>query len=396
MSNQADLPVDFTHAQEFIDPLLTKAIDSGVSDLHFERLGEDGVVRVRADGMMREWIRLPMEQMNLVISRLKFISGVDPMLTGALQQSRFTHNYSGGEVDMRVSVLPTPNMEDMVIRILSSKPEVMKIDNMGLQPYILDDLKKAVQAHTGLILVTGPTGSGKTTTLYSLIDTVNDNSRKIITVEDPIEYKVDGLTQVKLEHDRGLDYAAILKTILRHDPDVILVGETRDLSAAEIAVESSMTGHLVLTTLHTNSAPATILRLINMGVPAVDVSNAVTALYAQRLIKKLCPDCKKEAPVSDEMAAYMKEHMADQSTPQTVHIPVGCPACDNTGYKGRAPIGELLVMNDDIRDVIYKNATLNSLGEAAKQAGMKPMKYNGVLLVLDGLAHFDDIVRTVG
>jgi type II secretory ATPase GspE/PulE/Tfp pilus assembly ATPase PilB-like protein len=391
-----DLPVDFTHAQDFINPLLSRAIAAGVSDLHFERQHDTGIVRVRGDGIMREWVRLSMEQMDLLISRLKFISGVDPMEKGALQQARFTYKHDSGLIDMRVSVLPTPNMEDMVIRILSSKPEVMKIDEMGLPEHILEGLKKAALSHTGLVFVTGPTGSGKTTTLYALIDTINDGNRKIITVEDPIEYRVPGLTQLKLIKERGLNYAGILKTILRHDPDVILIGETRDQEAAEIAVEASMTGHLVLTTLHTNSAAQTILRLINLGIPGPDVANAVTAFYAQRLVKTLCPHCREEIPAPEAFKQDMKELNPELDCPDKIFIPKGCEACDGTGYKGRAPIGELLLMDDVIRDVIYKQPTLTALNAAAAAAGMKTMKANGLALVAQGRADYDDIIRTVG
>ncbi len=389
-----DLPLDFTHAQDFINPLVDESLALGISDLHFERRGDEGVLRVRLDGMMREWARLTGEKMDLVVSRIKFISGIDPMQKGVLQQGRFEHETKDGKpVDMRVSVLPTPNMEDTVVRLLASAPTVMKLDDMGLQPHILEGLRKAIKAHQGLIFVTGPTGSGKTTTLYASVQEINDATRKIITVEDPIEYNVEGLTQLKLEQAKGLSYAAILKTILRHDPDVILIGETRDVEAAEIAVEASMTGHLVLTTLHTNSAPATILRLINMGVPAVDVANSVTCVYAQRLVRKLCDACKKPEPVSKELEEILKNQGAD--IPKQVFAPHGCKKCDGTGYKGRIPIGELMLMDDALRDVILESPTLTALNKAARKMGIKSMLQNGADLAADGLVWFTDIQRTV-
>lgn len=386
-----DLPLDFTHAQDFIDAVVRMALSEGVSDLHFEQRGEEGVLRVRLDGFMREWVRLPLEKMALVISRLKFISNLDPMQSGVLAQGRFEHTEGDRVYDMRLSVLPTPESDDIVVRLLAAAPDVMHLEEMNFQPHILSGLRQAVESQTGLLLVTGPTGSGKTTTLYAAVEEINDGHRKIITVEDPIEYQVQGLTQLKTQREKGLTYAGILRTILRHDPDVILIGEIRDLEAAEIAVEASMTGHLVLSTLHTNSAPATLVRLTNMGLSPVNVANSVTAVYAQRLLRKLCPHCKTEVKL-DKSA--LPPALQGMDLPETIAVAKGCEACDGTGYRGRLPIGELLVMTDALRDVILQNPSLATLNEAAAEAGMKTLLENGLDLAREHLVSLDDVIRT--
>lgn len=381
----------FENAADFLPKFLDRALAGGVSDIHIERRDGAGQIRVRMDGVLRVWEKLNVNDVDLLLRRVKFLSGMDIGNEVKIQEGRFTHKYKNKEVDLRVSVLPTPAADDIVIRVLASAPEVMLIDEMGFDPELVKNLRRAVKSHTGLLLVTGPTGSGKTTTLYAAVQELNDGTRKIITVEDPIEYQVQGLTQLKIDMKKGLNYAAILKTILRHDPDVVLIGETRTLEAAEIAVEASMTGHMVMSTLHTNSAAATILRLINMGISPMDVANAVTAILAQRLMRKLCPHCKKEIPASDEL----KKLMGDKAPAKTC-IPGKCEKCDNTGYKGRVPIAELLVMDDDYRDVVLANPNLNALNKAVKEKGTQTILQNALHHVAAGDLSLDDTLAAVG
>lgn len=380
----------YATAKDYLDDFIARALKAKVSDIHMENRGADGIIRVRIEGTMIEWARVPIDRMLLLVRRIKFISGLDPEHSGRTGEGRFEFELGGQKIVMRLSVLPTSGSDDLVIRILGSSPESFGLRELNFDDTIREGLQFCVNKSMGLILVTGPTGSGKTSTLYAAIQEINDGTNKIITVEDPIEYKVSGLSQIKMDARHNVTYANVLRGVLRHDPDVILIGECRDIEAAEIAIEASMTGHLVLTTLHTNSAVSSILRLINLGVQAIDVSNALTAAYAQRLIRKLCPHCKKPVAVPDTM----KSQLGSQA-PKEIYAASGCDQCSHTGFKGRMPVGELLIIDDDIRDVIIAAPNLSSLNKIAKQKGMRTMLEYGLQLVAKGELDYKDVISSV-
>lgn len=381
---------NFTTAKEYLDHLMTQAILQKASDIHIEHRIAGGLIRIRAQGDMRVLTELPQDRMSLLIRRIKFISGLDPERSGNLGEGRFEFEHDGQKVIMRLSILPTNFADDLVIRILGSAPEVFGLSQMNFDPLIQNGLAEAVQKSMGLMLVTGPTGSGKTSTLYAAIQEINDGSYKIVTVEDPIEYKVEGLTQIKVDPRYDITYASVLRGALRHDPDVILIGECRELAAAEIAIEASMTGHMVLTTLHTNNAVASILRLINMGVQPIDVANALTVAYAQRLVRKLCPQCKQSHAADEAMVTRFP-----QLRGQKIHAAKGCDACQNSGYSGRVPVGELLMIDDDIRDVIIQSPSLGALNRIAAAKGLRTMADYGMQLVIKGELDYTDVVNSV-
>lgn len=376
---------------EFLEVMLEAALELGASDIHVEPQNTITNVRFRVDGDMFVWDRYHKKQMESVIARIKFLCGIDFAITDKIAEGRFSHVYNDQPVHFRLSVIPTPNGQDLVLRILSTGPQFNTLEEAGLPPFIAEDFRRCMWRKNGLILVTGATGSGKTTTLFAGIREVNDGKRKILTVEDPIEYKIPGITQVRLHQKLGLSYAAVLKTSLRHDPDVILIGETRDLEAAQIAVQASMTGHLVLTTLHTNSALSSIMRLLNLGVEPVDISNSLTAAYSQHLLRKLCPHCKVKIPFPEESKRLIPE---GYTLPADVYEPQGCDACHGLGFKGRVPLAELVVIDDDIREVIIQKPTLGDLKKCIKNKGIKDMLQNGLDLAGQGLVTVDAVLRS--
>ncbi len=381
---------NFPTAKDYLDDVIARTLAAKASDIHIENRGSEGIIRVRIEGDLQEWARLPVDRILLLIRRIKFIGGLDPERSGLAADGRFEFDHKGQKIVMRLSILPTLGSDDIVIRILGSSPEVFGLKQLNLHETIREGLEFCIHKSMGLILVTGPTGSGKTSTLYAAVQEINDGSRKVITVEDPIEYNVLGLSQIKINPMQHLNYADILRGSLRHDPDVILIGECRDLDAAQIAIEASMTGHLVLTTLHTNNAVSAILRLVNMGVPAIDVSNSLTASYAQRLIRRLCPECKKPAAPNKTAQKSLAEYGAGK-----IYEPKGCDACGQTGFKGRLPVAELLIVDDDIRDTIIASPTLSALNKIAQQKGMRSMLDYGLELVAKGELDYKDVIGSV-
>lgn len=378
------------NSADYVESLLKQALARRASDVHVEQRDDKGTVRLRLDGYLQPYAELSREDAHAVIARIKFLSGIDFAVSDKLQEGRFSYTHDQRAVDMRVSVVPVPGGEDLVTRILTTGLVYQNIAAIGLMPEVAEQLRLAMNYDVGLVLVTGPTGSGKTTTLFACVQEVNDAHTKIITVEDPIEYKLNGLTQIKLKADKGLNYGAILKTVLRHDPDIIMVGETRDLAAAEMIVEATLTGHLVLTTLHTSTALGSIMRLINLGLPPADVANSLSAVYSQRLLRKLCPHCKVEKPIPD---AVYKRLPAEIKLGKKAFVPQGCPQCDNTGFKGRLPLAEILLVNDALRDEILLRPTLASLNNILRQQHFKSLLHYGIELVQRGEAHLDEVVR---
>jgi type IV pilus assembly protein PilB len=295
-------------------------------------------------------------------------------------------------VDLRVSVLPTLFGESTVMRILDRSVVSLSLNNVGMDEHTLTTFRKVIDRPNGIVLVTGPTGSGKTTTLYSALSELNTMEDKLITTEDPVEYDIDGIIQIPIDHDIGVTFASCLRAILRQDPDTILVGEIRDTETAEIAVQASLTGHLVFSTLHTNDAPSTITRLKDMGIPTFLITACVEAILAQRLVRRVCAHCREETTVSKEI--LMDLGVDPKSlTDEKFYRGRGCDICNNTGYKGRIGLFELMIMNDALRDMIMTNATTDEMRSRAEQFGMIPLRRYGMKYVYQGITTADEILR---
>jgi type IV pilus assembly protein PilB len=308
------------------------------------------------------------------------------------QDGRIELSVGGHPVDLRVSVLPTLFGESVVMRVLDRSIVSLDLNKVGLNEEMLRRFREVIKRPNGIVLVTGPTGSGKTTTLYSALSELNDVEDKLITTEDPVEYDIDGIVQVPIDAEIGNTFANCLRSILRQDPDRILVGEIRDVETAEIAVQASLTGHMVFSTLHTNDASATVTRLRDMGVPPFLITATVEAILAQRLVRRICTGCREEiVPAADVLADL--ELTTDQTAGQKFYRGRGCDRCNRTGYKGRLGLFELLVMNDDLRDMVMRNASTEDLREAARKAGMKTLRENGMESMFAGLTTAEEVIR---
>jgi type IV pilus assembly protein PilB len=308
------------------------------------------------------------------------------------QDGRIELSVGGHPVDLRVSVLPTMFGESVVMRVLDRSVVALDLTRVGLDDETLARLRKCINIPNGIILVTGPTGSGKTTTLYSALAELNKIEDKIITTEDPVEYDIDGLVQIPIDAEIGVTFAACLRSILRHDPDRILVGEIRDLETAEIAVQASLTGHTVFSTLHTNDAPSTITRMKDMGVPTFLITATIEAILAQRLVRRICTQCREPLEPSDEALVELGL-TREELQGKTFFRGKGCDACNNTGYKGRLGLFELMVINDTIRDMIMSNVTTDELREAARRFGMVTLREVGIKSILGGITTADEVIR---
>jgi type IV pilus assembly protein PilB len=308
------------------------------------------------------------------------------------QDGRIELNVGGNSVDLRVSVLPTLFGESVVLRVLDRTVVQLDLNKIGMDPNTLTRIRKIIRRPNGIVLVTGPTGSGKTTTLYSALNELNEISTKIITTEDPVEYEIFGLVQIPVNPDIDVTFANVLRAILRHDPDIILVGEIRDYETAEIAVQSALTGHLVFSTLHTNDAPTAITRLRDMGVPPFLITATVEAVLAQRLVRKICVECRTQFEPSDELLMELQLPLA-QARKYKFYYGRGCPRCNNTGYKGRCGIYELMDINDDVRDLITSDASVDEMRNLARAQGMTSLREAGLKLIFDGVTTIDEVVR---
>jgi type IV pilus assembly protein PilB len=308
------------------------------------------------------------------------------------QDGRIELSVGGHPVDLRVSVLPTLFGESVVMRVLDRGVVSLDLEKVGMDQQMLRRFREVIKRPNGIVLVTGPTGSGKTTTLYSALSELNEIEDKLITTEDPVEYDIDGIVQVPIDADIGNTFAACLRSILRQDPDRILVGEIRDVETAEIAVQASLTGHMVFSTLHTNDAPSTVTRLRDMGVPPFLITATVEAILAQRLVRRICTHCREEVvPAADVLADL--ELTTEQTAGKTFYRGKGCERCNRTGYKGRLGLFELLIMNDDLRDMVMRNASTEDLREAARKGGMVTLRESGMAGMFTGLTTAEEIIR---
>lgn len=373
-----------------VSTLLIEAVDRKASDIHFDPQLKELVVRIRVDGELVTMQKIPKSMQQAVISRLKVISSLDITETRIPQDGRAQIKNARIKVDLRVSVLPVIHGEKVVIRILDTSAGIRKLDASGFAPDTLECFRQTLKLPHGIILVTGPTGSGKSSTLYSALNELNQPNINIITVEDPVEYQLAGINQVAVNAEVGLTFAAGLRSILRQDPNVVMVGEIRDGETAEIAIRAAMTGHMVLSTLHTNSAVSTINRLLDMGVDTFLVANALSGVLAQRLVRCICSNCKTTVAPSVEEEMFLKHHHAEE---KMLYKGLGCNKCGGTGYKGRMAVHEFFALTPDIRHAINNHATDELLAELAEKSGMKTLFADGLSKVLQGYTTIAEILK---
>lgn len=383
---------DSAPIRKLLNMVMLLAIKDQASDIHFEPFEDEFKIRVRADGVLYEMVPPPRHLANAIVTRIKVMSNLDIAERRLPQDGRIELNVGGNSVDLRVSVLPTMFGESVVMRVLDRTVVQLDLNKIGMDPSILSKFRTIIRRPNGIVLVTGPTGSGKTTTLYSALSELNEISTKIITTEDPIEYDIDGLVQVPVNHDIDVTFSNVLRAILRHDPDTILIGEIRDYETAEIAIQSSLTGHLVFSTLHTNDAPSAITRLRDMGIQPFLITATVEAILAQRLVRKICTECRTQFEPSDDLLLELQLPIA-QARRYKFYYGKGCQRCNNTGYKGRCGIYELVQVNDDIRDMITSDASVDEIRNLARSQGMTTLREAGLKLIFDGVSTIDEVVR---
>ena len=383
---------DAAPIRKLLNMVLLLAIKDQASDIHLEPFEDEFKIRVRADGVLFEMVPPPRHLANAIVSRVKIMANLDIAERRLPQDGRIELNVGGNSVDLRVSVLPTLFGESVVMRVLDRTVVQLDLNKIGMDPSTLAKFRTIVHRPNGIILVTGPTGSGKTTTLYSVLNEMNEVTTKIITTEDPVECEIYGLVQVPVNPDIEVTFANVLRAILRHDPDIILVGEIRDYETAEIAIQSALTGHVVFSTLHTNDAPTAITRLRDMGVPPFLITATVEAVLAQRLVRKICVECRTQFEPSDELLMELQLPLA-QARKYKFYYGKGCQRCNNTGYKGRTGIHELIDVNDDIRDLVTSEASVDDIRNLSRAQGMTSLRESGLKLIFDGVTTIDEVVR---
>lgn len=383
---------DAAPIKKLLNMVILLAIKDQASDIHFEPFEDEFKIRVKADGVLYELVPPPRHMASAIVSRIKVMANLDIAERRLPQDGRIELNVGGNPVDLRVSVLPVLFGEAVVMRILDRTVVALDLNKIGMDPAILSRFRRMIETPNGILLVTGPTGSGKTTTLYSALNELNDVATKVITSEDPIEYDIEGITQCPVNPDIGVTFANILRAILRHDPDKILVGEIRDYETAEIAVQSALTGHLVFSTLHTNDAPSAITRMRDMGVPAFLITACVEGILAQRLVRRICSECRTEFDPSDDLLMELQLPL-DVARKYKFYFGKGCSRCSNSGYKGRIGLYELLQVTDEIRDAVASEQSADEIRDIARNQGMTTLREAGLKLIFDGKTTIDEVVR---
>lgn len=375
---------------KLVNRIISMALNDRASDIHLETYENKLVVRYRVDGVLREVPAPPAALIPAIISRIKIMANLNIAERRLSQDGRISLQLQGKLVDLRVSILPSLYGENAVIRILETTAVELDFTSLGMAPEVHEAFVNVISRRHGMLLVTGPTGSGKTTSLYSALKQLNEPERKIITVEDPVEYQLDGITQVQVNAAIDLSFANVLRSIVRQDPDVIMIGEMRDLETAEIAIQSALTGHVVLSTLHTNDAAGAITRLLDMGVEDYLLTSTVNGILAQRLVRTLCPECCQSYAPSSEL---LKRFGMKQNSEIKFYKAVGCKACGGQGYSGRMGIYELLIFDDEIRELVLKRVPTNKIFDTACAAGMKTMVEDALDKALKGLTTIEEIQR---
>lgn len=387
-----------------LEIILNGTLILDASDIHIEEEEKKTRLRLRLDGVLHDVMFFSPQVYTLLLSRIKLLSGIKLNIRERAQDGRFTIRTNTEDIEVRTSTLPGPHGESVVMRILSPKMIALSMENLGMQQPVFDLLVNELKKPNGMLLTTGPTGSGKTTTLYAFVKRINSPDINIITIEDPIEYHLLGINQTQVDHDKGYDFSNGLRSILRQDPDVILVGEIRDKETAEIAMHASLTGHLVFSTLHTNNAPGTIPRLIDLGVQPNIIAPAINTAMAQRLVRKLCATCRIEYPLTGKELNRIEETMKDVPAPYikpslaktTIWRAAGCDACNHTGYKGRIGIFEVFRIDDEIEGMILERPSEVAVREAAKKQGMLTMHQDGALKTIAGITSWEEVERVTG
>lgn len=375
---------------KLVNLIIMKAVKEGASDIHIEPEEETLKTRLRVDGMLHEIESPPKHLQSAIISRIKIMANLDIAERRVPQDGRFTTKMEGKQIDVRVSCIPTIYGENVVMRLLDASTAMLTLEHLGFSKQMLERFHKLIIRPHGIILVTGPTGSGKTTTLYASLDKINSPEKNIITIEDPVEYKLAGIRQIQVDEKVGLTFAGGLRSILRQDPNIIMVGEVRDLETAEITIQAALTGHLVFSTLHTNDAPSAITRLIDMGVEPFLVSSSVIGVLAQRLVRRICDACKKEhTPTQEEL----KDIGLLGDNKIKFYKGEGCPKCMNSGYKGRVSIYELMIPDEKIHNAIVAKAPAEEIRKFARAAGMITLMEDGIEKVKAGMTTVEEVLR---
>ena len=398
------LPVAQT--SDLVELVIAGALKILASDIHFEAEENNVRMRYRVDGILQDIVAISVKVYPYVLSRLKLLSGLKINVRDIAQDGRFTIGIDANtNIEVRTSVLPGPYGENLVMRVLNPNVIALSLEDLGLRKEVYAMMKRELDRTTGMILTTGPTGSGKTTTLYAFLKKVNTPGQKIITIEDPIEYHLAGIEQTQVAPDKGYTFSTGLRAILRQDPDVVLVGEIRDFETADIAMHSALTGHLVFATLHTNDAAGAIPRLINMGVNPVVIAPALNVIIAQRLVRRVCAACAKKIRATKEVVAHLQEEL--KRLPKIVALPrldgtlellqaVGCSVCNNTGFRGRVGVFEAFVVDEDMERYILQAPTVSDMRNRAIEQGMVTMKQDGILKVVEGVTTLEEVERVLG
>jgi type IV pilus assembly protein PilB len=383
---------DSAPVRKLLNMVLLLAIKDHASDLHFEPFENEFKIRIRADGVLYEMVPPPRHLAFAITTRIKVMADLNIAERRLPQDGRIRLTVGGHPVDLRISVLPTMFGESVVMRILDRSVVMLDLGVLGMDPDVLTGFRQVIRKPNGIVLVTGPTGCGKTTTLYGAITELNEITDKLITTEDPVEYDLDGIVQMPIDAAIGNTFARCLRSILRQDPDKILVGEVRDLETAEIAVQASLTGHMVFSTLHTNDAPATVTRLRDMGLPPFLITATLEAVLAQRLVRKICKDCCEQTMPDSETLALLGL-APDDVVDKKFFRGRGCASCNNTGFKGRIGIFEYLVMNDELRELINRGVSTDKIRDLAIRTGMHTLRKSGLEKVFGGITTIEEVIR---
>ncbi len=390
----ADISLEFTggNTSDMVDNVLELALKSGASDIHIEALESMVKVRLRIDGILQEVAQFPTDMLPAITSRIKVLAGLNIAERRSPQDGAFVYHGNNTTIDLRVSSLPCIHGEKIVMRLLAGKGNRLLMSEIGLSERDSACFNELIHQPHGIILIVGPTGSGKSTTLCAALNSINSPHVNITTVEDPVEYKIDGVNQVQIEKGDKISFAGALRSILRQDPDIVMVGETRDAETATISLRASLTGHLVFTTLHTNDAPGALPRLVDMGCEPFLVGASVSGVLAQRLLRRLCSKCKQAYEPTEAECAELGLDMADVTGPW--YKAKGCPFCTNTGYKGRIGIFELLMVDENVRIEILKGSNSHTIGLVGQAGGMTPLRVDGIRKIQQGMTSVEEVLRT--
>ena len=391
-----DLDAENAPVVRLVGSILQQAVGEGASDVHVEPRAGELAVRFRVDGVLREVMSVPPKFQSGVLARIKILADLDIAERRRPQDGRFSVKLGSQKIDLRVAILPTVFGEKIVLRLLDTANVQADLKQLGFAPEALESYKKIFGRPYGTILVTGPTGSGKSTTLYATLEELNTPEKNIITVEDPVEYRMRGINQIQVNPKVGLTFASGLRSILRADPDIVMIGEIRDQETAKISVEAALTGHLVLATLHTNNAPAAVTRLIDMGVEPFLTASAVDCVIAQRLARKLCERCKRPTEVGEEALSTLEfPYERFPGGGLDFHEIGGCDHCSGSGYRGRLAIYEMMVLTDEIKELVLRRATTDEIGRVAERSGMVRLRDDGLIKAAQGITTIEEVLRTV-